>query len=145
MKQLLPFKVAYETYALELPFVQEVVEQCRIDPFPGAPQVVAGAIAFHGRIIPVVSLPQVLGFTDSTLGERLIVLTNDWGPVALGAAQVGSILSIDNSEFKTVQNYSRRKYIRDVVSWRGAMIGLLDLDRLRSELERLCDLSGGNA
>ncbi len=46
MKQLLPFKVGYETYALELGEIQEIVEQQRIDPFPGAPAVVAGAISF---------------------------------------------------------------------------------------------------
>ncbi|MCF6267145.1 MAG: chemotaxis protein CheW, partial [Desulfuromusa sp.] len=62
IKQLLPFKVGYETYALELVEVQEIIENQKIYPFPGTPEIIAGAIGFHGRIVPVVDLAMLLKF-----------------------------------------------------------------------------------
>lgn len=138
MKQLLPFKVGYESYAVELTEAQEVVESVRIDPFPGAPDVVAGAIAFHGRIVPVIDMPIFLGFPMGKVGRRLIVLVNARGPVALGVDQVGSAISLELSDYKPVQNYSDRKYIREVVNCNGAMIGMLNLDQLQTDLQRFC-------
>ena len=95
MKQLLPFTVGYETYALELVEVQEVVENQKIYPFPGSPEIVAGSINFHGRIIPVVDLVKLLNFPPDKRGQRLIVLTNQRGPVALEVDQVQAVINIE--------------------------------------------------
>ena len=143
MKQLLPFKVGYEKYALDLSEVQEIVEQSRIDPFHGSPDVVAGAIGFHGRIVPLLDMPKFLNFPTGKIGSRMIVLVNDRGPMALGVDQVGSIINLDLSDFKPVQNYSERKYLSDTINWAGSMIGLLDLNQVLAELDRLCDGAGG--
>lgn len=143
MKQLLPFQVGYESYALELNEIQEVVEQQRIDPFPGAPAAVAGAISFHGRIVPVVSLPEMLKFPTARIGSRLIVLVNERGPLALGVDRVGSIISLEPADYKPVENYGEREFICEVVNWKGKMLGLLDLDKVSDELAQLCEGVGG--
>ncbi len=143
MKQLLPFTVGYETYALELVEVQEVVENQTIHPFPGAPNVVAGAIGFHGRIVPVVNLALLLDFPIGTLGQRLIVLINERGPVALGVDQVQAIINMEITQANQMQNYAERNYIRDVVNWGGKMISLFDLDQLQLKLESICIQTGG--
>jgi len=143
MKQLLPFKVGYESYALELNEIQEIVEQPRINPFPGAPEIVAGAIAFHGRIVPVISMPKLLNFPTGKIGTRLIVLVNERGPIALGVDQVGSIISLDSSAFNPIQSFTERKYISDVVNWRGTMLGLLQLDQVQTDIDLFCDSTGG--
>ncbi len=129
MKQLLPFTIGYETYALELVEVQEVVENQKIYPFPGSPTIVAGAISFHGRIVPVIDLALLLDLPSGALGQRLIVLVNQRGPVALGVDQV--------------QNYTERSYINDIINWRGKMVGLFDLEQLQLKLESLCAQVGG--
>ncbi|MCW8893324.1 MAG: chemotaxis protein CheW [Deltaproteobacteria bacterium] len=143
MKQLLPFKVGYETYALELTEIQEIVEQQQIHEFPGSPAVVAGAIGFHGRIVPVIDLAKLLDFPTGRIGSRLIVLINERGPVALGVDLVGSIVTLDISRANRIQNYAERQYIRDIVNWGGGMMSLIDLDQLQAELELLCDNAGG--
>jgi purine-binding chemotaxis protein CheW len=143
MKQLLPFNVSYESYALALNDVQEIVEDQRIDPFPGAPSCVAGAISFHGRVIPLIDMAKLLGFADGKVGSRQIVLTDDWGPIALGVDQVRSIINLEAAALTPVQNYTQRKYISTVINWRGSMLGLLQLDEIQATLERLCDGRGG--
>lgn len=143
MKQLLPFRVGYESYALELIEVQEVVENQTIYDFPGSPQVVAGAIGFHGRIVPVIDLAVLLDFPTGKLGQRLIVLVNKWGPVALGVDQVRAIINIEINQTNQMQNYAERNYIRDVINCGGEMISLFDLDQLQINLESLCAQTGG--
>ena len=138
IKQLLPFEVGYETYALELIEVQEIVENATVYPFPGAPDIIAGAIGFHGRIVPVVDLALLLNFPAGKLGERLIVLINGWGPVALGVDQVRAIINLEINQTNQMQNYAERNYIGDVVNWGGKMISLFDLDQLQQKLESLC-------
>ena len=143
MKQLLPFKVGYETYALKLVEVQEVVENQKIHPFPGAPEIIAGAIAFHGRIVPVIDLALLLDFPTGKIGSRLIVLVNARGPVALGVDQVRAIINLEITQTNQMQNYSERNYIDDVINWGGEMISLFDLDQLQVKLESLCTQAGG--
>jgi len=143
MKQLLPFKVGYETYALKLLEVQEVVENQKIHPFPGTPDVISGAIAFHGRIVPVINLAMLLDFPTGKVGPRLIVLINKRGPVALGVDQVRTVINLEINQTHQMQNYTDRDYIEDVVNCNGEMISLFDLDQLRVKLEFLCTQSGG--
>jgi len=138
MKQLLPFKIGYETYALELIEVQEVVENQQVYDFPGSPEAIAGAIDFHGRIVPVVDLALLLDFPTGKLGQRLIVLINERGPVALGVDQVRAIINIEINQTNRMQNYTERNYISDVVNCGGEMISLFDLDQLQTKLESLC-------
>ncbi len=138
MKQLLPFTVGYETYALEVVAVQEIIENQTVYPFPGAPEIVAGAISFHGRIIPVIDLALLLNFPSGKIGRRLIVLINQHGPVVLGVDRVDPIINIEMGPENQMQNYAGRSYIKDVVNWRGKMVSLFDLDQLQIKLELLC-------
>lgn len=143
MKQLLPFKVGYETYALELTEVQEVVENQPVYDFPGSPVEIAGAIGFHGRIVPVVDVSRVLEFPTGKLGKRLIVLTNERGPIALGVDQVGAIVAVEIGPSNRMQNYAERDYISEIINWNGEMISLFDLDQLQVKVEALCAQAGG--
>ncbi len=143
MKQLLPFVVGYETYALELVDIQEVVENRQVYDFPGSPDVIAGAIGFHGRIVPVIDLPLLLNFPTGNICNRLIVLINERGPVALGTDQVRPIINIEITHANQMQNYTERNYIHEIVNWEGEMISLFDLDQLQAKLESLCVQPGG--
>ena len=143
MKQLLPFKVGYETYALDLAEVQEVVENQPIYDFPGSPAEIAGAIGFHGRIVPVIDLARILEFPAGNIGTRLIVLAHERGPYALGVDQVRAIISVEISPSTRMQNYTDRDYIREIINWNGEMISVFDLDQLQVYIESLCTSVGG--
>lgn len=143
MNQLLPFKLGEEVYALDLIEVQEVVEKQPVFPLPSAPAAVAGAIGFHGRIVPVVDLPELLGFPAAARAERLIVLTDAHGPVALAVDQLQRVLSVDLIQGTLTQSDSEADCISGVLSWQEQMISLLDLKQLRITLEQLCSRTGG--
>ena len=143
MNQLLPFKLGEESYALDLTEIQEIVENRSIYPLPSAPGAVAGAISFHGRIVPVVDLPILLGFPLGLRAERLIVLTDDNGPVALAVDQLQPVVTVDLVQGTLTQSDSEEDCISGVLSWQGEMISLLGLKQLQKILEQLCSRTGG--
>lgn len=138
MKQLLPFRVGHENYGLELEDVQEIVEDAQIYPLPGTPADIAGAIAFHGRIVPVIDLPRLLHFPRGRIGRRLVVLTNAHGPMALGVDQVDVIIKADNFAGSSSQESSERRYVARVFICAGQMTSLLDLQQLQLRVAELC-------
>ncbi len=142
MRQLLPFCIGAEKYALELFDVQEIVENVVIYPFPGAPEVVAGAIGFHGRIVPVVNLARLLGDRESPLGQRLIVLTNGQGPVALGVSKVLPVLKLEATREQLPDGDAENPFVSCYLYWENDMITVFNLQTLRSQLELLCGSTG---
>ena len=143
MNQLLPFKLGTEVYALELPEIQEVVENPQIHGLPGAPETLAGVIAFHGRIVPVVDLPLLLGFPAGNRFDRLIVLSDRHGPMALWIDQMCPIMTLNLTHEILSQSSSEADCIRGVLNCQGEIISLLDIDQLQAKLEQLCAGTGG--
>jgi len=143
MTQLLPFRIGMETYALELPVIQEVMESPNVYAFPAAPGEISGALGFHGRIVPVINLPRLLGRSDQHICNRLIVLVRDYGPVALAVDQVEAILNVEISHANRLGYEDAGNYIKEVINWQGRMINCFDLDRLQSRIAELCTWHGG--
>ncbi len=143
MTQLLPFRLGLENYALDLQAIQEVVENAGVYPFPAAPDVIRGALGFHGRIVPLVSLPLLLGLEDHKLCQRYIVLINDYGPIALAVDQLKVIISVNVSQVKHLGSEDGGNFIKEVISWQGEIINLLDLDKVQSRIKKLCLQHGG--
>ena len=142
MSQLLPFKLGAECYALELTDVQEVVENRTIHALPGGPAVILGAISFHGRIVPVIDLPLLLGFPVDSRAERIVVLTDEHGPVALAVDQLQPIISVDLAHSSLSQSEAEEDCIRGVFNQDGKMISLLDLEQLQRFFAQLCTDGG---
>ncbi len=143
MTQLLPFKLGEEIYALDVTDVQEVVEGPMIYPLPGAAAQIRGAIGFHGRILPVVDLPLLLGFAGGQRAERLLVLIEAHGPMVLAVDQLQPIIAVDLVQCTLIQSSSEEDCIRGVLNWRETMISLLNLEQLQHRVADLCSRSGG--
>ncbi len=143
MTQFLPFKLGEEVYALEVTAIQEVVEGGTVYDLPGSPEQVSGAIGFHGRILPVIDLPRLLGFAVKERAERLLVLVAEHGPLALAVDQLLPIFSADSVEDCLTQSRSEQDCICGVLRWQETMISLLDLQQLAFKIEQLCSDSGG--
>jgi len=144
MKLLLPFIVGCENYAVDLIEVQEVVEDQNIYSFPGAPVSISGVINFHGRVITVINLTQILGFPTAEPGNRLIVLANQKNPVALGVDQVKKIINIDPAKAQQMDTYVDKNYISNIIHHNGKIINLLDLNQLHHQLKLVCNVTGGD-
>ena len=143
MTQLLPFRLGLENYALAVTSIQEVVENEAIFPFPAAPEIIKGVIGFHGRIVPLISLPALLGFSDHNLCQRFIVLTNEHGPIALAVDQIKAIITLNINKMKHLEHDGEIPYIKEVISSPLGMINLFDLEELHNRIDQLCSQHGG--
>ncbi|MFO7811954.1 MAG: chemotaxis protein CheW [Pelovirga sp.] len=138
MIQLLPFEVGNEIYALELIDIQEIVETPHLHPFPAAPATVSGAIAFHGRIVPVVDLPCLLGFDGPQGSPRIIVLANQYGPFALAVDRLRPLIGLDKGFVKDDESGTKEPSVRSLFTWKKDMISLLDLNYVAAAIETTC-------
>lgn len=142
MIQVLPFEVGNEIYALELIDIQEVVEAPKLHPFPAAPETVSGAIAFHGRIVPVVNLPLVLGFATCQGSSRVIVLANQYGPLALAIDRLRPLIALEKSFGKDDESATKESLVRSVFASGNNMISLLDVNYVVAAIETACTSRG---
>ena len=140
MDQLLCFRVADETYGLEIEAIQEVVKAPRINPVCRTPQMILGLINLHGSPRTVINLPTLLGFDQGPLDPRLVALTPGCSGLALAVTELLGIRPLDPDHVLPHPEERPEACLRAVLQMDDAMISLLHLERLRQRLERACTL-----
>jgi len=60
MKNVIVFALGGARYAIELRWVREVIALGHITPLPMGPAVVSGVVNFHGAIVPVLELAELI-------------------------------------------------------------------------------------
>jgi len=91
------FKVADEEYAFDIEEVQEIIRYDTITPVPEAPGFMEGILNLRGSVIPVISLPDRLGFgyevTDKT---KIIVCSVGEEKIGFIVDDVNEILFVED-------------------------------------------------
>jgi len=84
--EVVEFRLADETYALECRFIGEVYPLKALTPIPGAPAFVLGIIDIRGRIVSVVDLKRFFDLPGKGLSNRarVIVLRDGDGGMEFG-------------------------------------------------------------
>ena len=85
------FTLGDELYGLEIDAIQEIIEDPTVHFVPRAEGVLNGAINFHGQILAVIDLPELLGFETETRDHRRVVLTPDFKSLALEVCSIEQI------------------------------------------------------
>jgi purine-binding chemotaxis protein CheW len=89
MRQYLTFKLADETFAVDVAKVREILEVTTITRMPRVPEYMCGVINLRGSVVPVIDLKQKLGMvaTDRTVDTCIILVEVSQGgeTVVLGA------------------------------------------------------------
>jgi purine-binding chemotaxis protein CheW len=73
------FRLASETYALEATYIREVFPMKDFTPLPGLPPFVLGIVNVHGQILSVIDLKKFFQLPEKGLGQlnQLIILGNE--------------------------------------------------------------------
>jgi purine-binding chemotaxis protein CheW len=102
--EVVEFRLADETYALECRFIGEVYPLKALTPIPGAPAFVLGIIDIRGRIVSVVDLKKFFELPGIGLSDlaRVIVLRDGVGRMEFGilAEEVLGVTSIPAGEIQ---------------------------------------------
>lgn len=76
--EVLEFRLAYETYGLEMAYVRETFPLTELTPLPGTPSFVLGLTNVRGQILSVIDLKKFFGLPEKGLTDlNKIIIVHD--------------------------------------------------------------------
>jgi purine-binding chemotaxis protein CheW len=129
------FTIGGETYAIEIERVRETIRPRRVTPVPRAPESITGIISHRGAIISILDLSKRVGHEQSTATNagRIIVVRNGRGLCGLLVVGVGRVVMVPPSAVEPAPAMpvaENREFVSGIVRHRGAMLILLNLDKV---------------
>lgn len=139
MPRMLLFRVGGEQYGLELESLQEVADAPPLHEVPQRGAFLLGAVNLHGRVLPVIDLPGLLGAGAAPRDRRLVVLSPEFHSLALAVSGVGRIVSFEADDLQVSSDGDRFAAIAGVVSIGGREepVRLLDAGAVIERLQTI--------
>ena len=139
--EVVTFRLASETYALEAAYVQEVFPMKDFTPLPGLPPFVLGIVNVHGQILSVIDLKKFFHLPEKGLGplNQLIILTNEQMIFGILADEIFGLNSLALDAILTpplTVSGIGAKYLRGVTAER---VILLDASRILGDDKIIID------
>ena len=139
MALTLIFTLGTETYGLEIAAIQEIIEDPSLHYVPRAGGVLTGAINFHGQILAVIDLPNLLGFSEEERDHRQVVLTPEFKSLVLTVSSIQRIVKLDLTVLQPLPDRTKLSAVRGVADLDETMINLLDTEEVINKLENNYD------
>jgi purine-binding chemotaxis protein CheW len=137
MPQLLLFRIGTAQYGLEIELIQEVADAPTLHVVPASRGPLLGAVNAHGRILPVIDLPRLLGVPAASLDPRLVLLNADPHALALAVSAVGRIVPFADESVAPPPDDDGTGAIAGVVDIDAQQVNLLDVDAVVERLETI--------
>ncbi len=138
--QYVTFRLAQETYGINVMMVQEVLRYSEIAPVPGAPDYVLGIINLRGNVVTVIDTRQRFGLDASDISDstRIMIIEADHQVVGIMVDSVAEVVYLKQSEIETAPNVGNEesaKFIQGVCNKNNELLILVELNKLMSEEE----------
>lgn len=139
--ELLEFRLARESYALETRHVREVYPLKNLTPLPCTPPFVLGIVNVRGRITPVIDIKKFFDLPDKGLTDlhRVILVGNDDLELGLLADVIVGVRTVPldalQASLATLTGI-RADYLKGVTAER---LVVLDLDRILADPKIIVD------
>ena len=135
------FRLADETYGINVMQVQEVLRMTDVAPVPGAPHYVMGIINLRGNVVTVLDTRKLLDLATSDITDSTRIMIIESGKVTVGllvdsVAEVVNIASSDIDPPPSVGNDEGSRYIQGIYSTEQQILILIDLNKLITEENR---------
>ena len=137
MALVLIYKLGDDLYGLEIDAIQEIAENPVLHYVPRASGVLTGSINFHGQILAVIDLPELLGFAVKRRDHRHLVLTQEHRSLVLTTSGVERIVNIEMEFLRPPPAGHDRPAVRGIIDFDETTINLLDIDEIIKQLEEL--------
>ena len=135
--QLVSFRLAEETYGIEITRIREIILMGEITRIPQTPHYVNGLINLRSTVIPVIDLRARFGLPETELTDesRIMVLNVGTKTVGIIVDAVSEVLRVTNDQIAppppTVAGLGR-EYLTGLVKLEDQLLILLDIDRILS-------------
>ena len=134
-KQYVSFKIAEETYILDIRKVREFITYERITIIPNLPEYYKGVINLRGSIIPVMDLRLRFGYEQMDYHERTVIMTLNIRDKLLGLVvdKVLDVLHLPEDRIQPppeTEKVIERQFLEGICEWQDEMLILINLDTL---------------
>jgi len=138
--QWVTFRLADETYGINVMQVQEVLRISEIAPVPGAPHYVLGIINLRGNVVTVIDTRIRLGLATSEVTDstRIVIIETARHVVGILVDCVAEVVDVAASEVESAPNVGSDEsanYIQGVTSRDNELLILVDLNKLLTDEE----------
>lgn len=138
--QWVTFRLAGETYGVNVMQVQEVLRHSEIAPVPGAPAYVLGIINLRGNVVTVIDTRHRFGLVPGEVTEntRIVIIEADSHVIGILVDSVAEVVYLRQSEVETAPNVGNdesAKFIQGVCHKNDELLILIELDKLLTESE----------
>jgi purine-binding chemotaxis protein CheW len=126
--------VGREHFALPLESLAEIFKVSEITSLPSSPSYLVGVINVHGNLSSVLSLGRILGLEDTVEEGLLLILTPDFGGIALHVDTTTGFTSYVTLEDVAREDPAREdavEIIEGVFRDNGKLISLINPEKLR--------------
>lgn len=133
--QFISFAIDADQYGVDIMAVQEIKGWSGITRLPRQPEYMRGVLNLRGVMVPIIDLRCrfAQGLTEATPTHVVIIVQVHGKTAGLLADRVLDIISVDTPQIQSVPRLSRdgrTDFLSGLVTVEGAMIALIDLDRL---------------
>ena len=144
--QYLTFKLAEETFALDVAKVREILEQTNITKVPQTPDFMRGVINLRGSVVPVIDMRLKFGMsaTEQTVNTCIIVvevqLEDDVIVLGALADSVQEVIEMEPNQIEAAPHIGtslNTDFIRGMGKHDGRFIMILDIDKVFTSEELL--------
>jgi len=142
--QFISFAIGGEQYGVDIMAVREIKGWSEITHLPKQPNYMRGVLNLRGAMVPIIDLRCRFGqgLTEATPLHVVIVVQIGPRMVGLLADRVLDIISVEASQAQPVPRVSaasRMEFLSGLVTIDGAMIALIDISNLLSEIAKVPD------
>ncbi len=140
------FRLANESYGIDVMQVQEILRYTEIAPVPGAPPYVIGIINLRGNVVTVIDTRSRFGLpnAETTDQTRIVIIETESQVVGIFVDAVAEVVYLRQSEIETTPNVGNdesSKFIQGVCHKNDELLILVDLEKLMSD-EEWMEISG---
>ncbi len=138
--QWVTFRLAGETYGINVIQVQEVLRMTEIAPVPGAPDYVLGIINLRGNVVTVIDARRRFGLPPQEPDEftRIVIIEAEGLIVGILVDSVAEVVNLRLSQIESAPNVGNEessRYIQGVHSEGDQILILVDLNKLLDQEE----------
>lgn len=139
------FRLADETYGLEILQVRELTGVLPITRVPNKPDAVRGVVNLRGRVMPVLDLGRKFGLKPTELTDQTVIiivqLPRPGGSITLGLLvdEVLEVLKLSPDQIDVQPEYGtgaeHASFVRGIGKTAQRLVFLIDLDKVLSKHE----------
>lgn len=132
--QTVVFRLAEESYGIDIFRVNEIIRVPRITPVPQTSDNVLGLVNLRGKTIPVIDLRSRFDLPAESESEasRIIVVDSEEGQVGMMVDAVTEVVSLFQEDIESTPvmvSDQQTEFVRGIAKRQNRLITLLDLDK----------------